>query len=524
MRHHRDRDLPRHVAQLRDRREEHPLGRLVGRRHLGEPPRGHQERGVRQRARLGHDRREAQAREDVGVVRLRDPVRPATNGHRRKGAARGHDGPSAGPRQDVRRHRLRVRGGVGERQHDGRGARHGHRPDHRLAEHPADARGPQEHVRPELLHHLEQVVARIRVQAHRERLVPRQGGIALVVIQARPSGDHETVRVQHRDPRPGIGLRDPGLRHRHPQEPGDAGARRTGPRKDDPCLRQRAPRRPERRQYPRHRHDGGPLDVVVERADPVAVPLQQADRVVLLEVLPLEDGARVDLADARHEGLHHLVVRLAAQAGIAPAHVERVRQQLRPVRAHVQRDGQRHAGMHAGRGGVDRQLADRDGHAARALVAQAQDPLVVRDHDQADLVTRRVAEDLRDPVHVVRGDPDAAGPAPQVAELLARATHGRRVDHRQQLLEVVQQDLVEERLVAVLERCEADVPLQVVRLAPDVLQLQRHLLVHAHHARREQAADAQVVALLVGEGGALVENGVRQERHAAQGHGGRPGA
>jgi len=39
-------------------------------------------------------------------------------------------------------------------------------------------------------------------------------------------------------------------------------------------------------------------------------------------------------------------------------------------------------------------FADRDAHAPGALVTQAQDPLVVRDDDQADLVTGRVPEDL----------------------------------------------------------------------------------------------------------------------------------
>ncbi len=56
----------------------------------------------------------------------------------------------------------------------------------------------------------------------------------------------------------------------------------------------------------------------------------------------------------------------------------------------------------------------------------------------------------------------------------ARPTVGR-VDDRQQLLEVLAQDPVEQRLVAVLEGREPDVPLEVVRLAPDVLELQRHL-------------------------------------------------
>ena len=53
---------------------------------------------------------------------------------------------------------------------------------------------------------------------------------------------------------------------------------------------------------------------------------------------------------------------------------------------------------------------------------------------------------------------------------------GRRVDDRHELLEVLDEDPVEEGLVAVLERRQADVALEVVALAADVLELQADLL------------------------------------------------
>ena len=73
------------------------------------------------------------------------------------------------------------------------------------------------------------------------------------------------------------------------------------------------------------------------------------------------------------------------------------------------------------RRGVEGELADRDGHAAGALVAQAQDPLVVGHDDEPDVARTALAEEIRDPVDVVGRDPDAAGPPDDVAELLARA-------------------------------------------------------------------------------------------------------
>ena len=74
----------------------------------------------------------------------------------------------------------------------------------------------------------------------------------------------------------------------------------------------------------------------------------------------------------------------------------------------------------------------------------------------------------------------------------------------------------EERLVAVLQGGEPDVPLQRVGLAPDVLELERDLLVDAQDLRREEAAQAQRVALLRRERGVLVEDLVAQKLHAAQ--------
>ena len=131
------------------------------------------------------------------------------------------------------------------------------------------------------------------------------------------------------------------------------------------------------------------------------------------------------------------------------------------------------------------------GHAAGALVAEPQDPLVVRDDDQADILGGRRAQDVVDPVDVIGRDPDPARPPEDVAELLAGTPDRRRVDDRQELLEVVGQDPVEERLVAVLQRRQPDVALEVVRLATDVLELERDLLLDRRDPGRQEAAQAR---------------------------------
>ena len=224
----------------------------------------------------------------------------------------------------------------------------------------------------------------------------------------------------------------------------------------------------------------------------------------------------MDLADAGDERLDDRVVRLAAQPRMAPADVQRVVEQRLAVRADVERHGQRQRRVDARRRRVEGELADRDAHPAGALVAEAEDALVVGDDDEPDLVARGVAQDLGHAVDVVGRDPDAARAAVEVAELLAGTPHGGRVDDREQLLEVVPEHAVEQGLVAVLERRQADVPLEVVGLVADVLQLEADLLVDVHDARRQEAAQAERVALLVGERGVLVEHRVGEQGEAAQ--------
>ena len=99
--------------------------------------------------------------------------------------------------------------------------------------------------------------------------------------------------------------------------------------------------------------------------------------------------------------------------------------------------------------------------------------LVVGGHDEADVrLEPRCASTLGDAADVVGRDPRPRGAPQDVAELLAGPADGRRVDDRHELLEVLEEHAVEERLVAVLQRGQADVALEVVALAADVLELQ----------------------------------------------------
>ena len=97
---------------------------------------------------------------------------------------------------------------------------------------------------------------------------------------------------------------------------------------------------------------------------------------------------------------------------------------------------------------------------------------------------------------------------------LAREPHGRRVDERLHLVDVVAHHAEEQRLVAVVQRVERDVLLEVVGQAAQVAQHPLRLLLQREHVRRQQAAQAERVALLLGERRALVEQRVAQQREA----------
>ena len=84
----------------------------------------------------------------------------------------------------------------------------------------------------------------------------------------------------------------------------------------------------------------------------------------------------------------------------------------------------------------------------------------------------------------------AARPPDDVAELLARPPDGRRVDDRQELLEVLGEEPVEQRRVAILERGQPDVALERVVLAAEVLELELDLLLDGQDAVGQQPAQA----------------------------------
>src|SRR5208337_89338 len=80
----------------------------------------------------------------------------------------------------------------------------------------------------------------------------------------------------------------------------------------------------------------GPLNVVVEPAQPVAIALQQPRRVGAGEILPLQKDVWPAMLDGAHEGLDKIVVILSADALVLPADIDGIMQQRFVVSANVQ--------------------------------------------------------------------------------------------------------------------------------------------------------------------------------------------
>ena len=198
---------------------------------------------------------------------------------------------------------------------------------------------------------------------------------------------------------------------------------------------------------------------------------------------------------------------------MTPAHIEGVIEQLLVVGAHVQHHRQAVGGGDAAAGGVERQLADGDAHAADALVTEAQDPLAVGDHDHLDVLLGGVLQHVIDPVLVRIGDEEAAGTAVDVGELLTRLAHGRGVDDRQHLGQMVGQQAIEQGLVGVLDVAQIDVLVHVVAKRHELAIGAFGLLFDGLDVLGQQAFQIEAAALLAGEGAALVEQrGLQQGR------------
>ncbi len=300
----------------------------------------------------------------------------------------------------------------------------------------------------------------------------------------------QTVAIEGHDGAADMGLVGAVGAHGDGAQPRDAGTRRARADEHDALLAHALPGEAQTRQNTRDADAGGALDVVVERRNAPPIALQQGEGAILVKILPLQNGAGKHLANAAHERFDEVFVLSTAQALLRVAEVEWVREQVGIIRAHVQADGQALGGVDPRAGHVQRQLADGNAHAATALIAQAEDALVVRRDDQANVAKRRVSEHVRDVVHVVWREPQAARRTIDMGELLTRLTHRGRVHDGHQLRDVIDQHPIEQHLVAIVQARQADVLLERRALGADLIDGRRGLLVQRRDAVGHHAAHA----------------------------------
>ena len=312
---HLERDRAGHRAQVADRRIERPGREALAGHGGGQGPGGEQEHPVRDRARLGGDRAEPQAGEDEDVVRLADLASPPVHVHGLERRTGGDDGPAVGPAQDVDGVASEAEVGFESGMTSGRSV-------------PAASarRTASSNVPPT------PVVPTRTVGRTRSMVSTSPGNSVEKPYPRRPRPAAPARASSRRGPRgrswtcPRESTSTSARRMAASSIPSSSIASRTSraipiPAAPAPTSTTRVSRSPIREpaqpgQDPGHDDRRGPLDVVVERRHAIAVAVEDAQRVRLLEVLPLDDAARPDLGDALDEGLDQRVV-LGARAGAA---------------------------------------------------------------------------------------------------------------------------------------------------------------------------------------------------------------
>ena len=184
----------------------------------------------------------------------------------------------------------------------------------------------------------------------------------------------------------------PFTRHRQADQLGDTGRCGARTEEQEALIGELLSSDAQRGDDPGQRNAGGALDVVVEGADLVAIARQDRDGVEVGEVLPLDAAFRVELLHRRHELINERQILFAADALLAQAQIEWVVEQGLIVRADIENDRQAVLRRHAGAGGIERELAERDAHAAGAEIAETEDALAVGDDNEAHILFRPIAQ------------------------------------------------------------------------------------------------------------------------------------
>ena len=221
------------------------------------------------------------------------------------------------------------------------------------------------------------------------------------------------------------------------------------------------------------------------------------------EILKLDQYAGEHGARRRNKFVDERVISRPAQPLLAQPDIIGIVQQRLVVGADIKHHRQAELGMNTGTGCIEREFADRNSHAVGAEIAEAEDPLAIGNDDQLRRV-RPIGQQVTNTAPVVGADEQSARPLENVAEPLAGEPDRRRVNERLDLVDIVADNAKEQRLVAIMQRVERHVFLEVIRQPAQVGHNARGLLLHREDVGRQQAAQAERVALLFGKCRSLV--------------------
>src|SRR5205814_9983091 len=196
----------------------------------------------------------------------------------------------------------------------------------------------------------------------------------------------EPIDVEERVALPRLGDVEALPRHREADQFGDAGAGRAAAEKQEPLIGQLCSGDARGGEDTGERDPRRALDVIIVGADLVAVARQYRHGVEVRKILPLDAAFRVERLHRRDELVDKFGVFGAAHPVLAKTEIERVLEQHGVVCADIEHDRQAILRRHAGAGGVERQLPDRDAHAAGAEIAEAEDALAIGDDDKAHIL------------------------------------------------------------------------------------------------------------------------------------------
>ncbi len=324
----------------------------------------------------------------------------------------------------------------------------------------------------------------------------------------------EAVDVEHRNARTCLGLAQPFQHHGFHDHSGDAGAGRAGAEEQHALILHLAAGDPQRAEDADQRRAGGALDVVVVAADLVAIAREQPHRVDAGPILEMDAAARKHLLHRRDELGHERIALGDRGPRRADAEIQRIVEQAFVVGAEIDHHRKQHLRRHAGTGGVELQLADRNAHAVGAEVAEAEDALAAGGADEAHVLVGPIAQDLLHPALVLDRDVHAARPPEDVAELQAGLADGRIVDDRQEARRIGHQGPVEQGLVVIEKSDQIDVAVDVAALVPELLQHALELHGLAFDDVGKEPGQAQRLALGFRERGRFVAARILQEVHA----------